>query len=375
MFEENIIGQKPLIQSLRDQIDKGRIPHSQLFIGKTGYGSLAVALEYVASIICTDRQNGAPCGVCAGCHKMKKLSHPDVYFSYPFLGSTNVAQTFARQWVSFLGKGFYPNLIDWVSELDSKSSTPNINAKECLEIVKRFSLKSFESEHKVMIMWLPEYLGGEGNRLLKLIEEPPEGSIFIFVAENEDAILNTIVSRCQITKIHRIQPVDLSDYIEKEHGLSSVEAGLMAKLCQGNVLELGKYLTDNFKEEAGLFLGIMRLGYSLKGTDMMDVVDAITRKPKESQKVILQYGYTFIRNLMLYNQADQIPNLTEEENQAIKKLAQIIDITQINSIITLINDSIFAIERNANAKILFTDLMIQLHLILRRGKLYSSIQS
>jgi len=199
-----VIGQEKVKQSLTQLVDAARIPHAMLFLGPAGSGKLAMAIALAQYILCEQKAGGESCGVCRQCLKASKLVHPDLHFSYPFIGSKLTSLEYITQWRSAILDNPYLEVNQWLQLIGAENKQGNINKDECLRIIKQLSLKSFESDYKILILWLPEYLQKEGNRLLKLIEEPPEKTIFILVAEAQERILNTILSRCQIVKFNAL---------------------------------------------------------------------------------------------------------------------------------------------------------------------------
>ena len=229
-----IIGQPEIKQQLAELVGHNRLSHALLFLGKEGSGALPLAVAFAQYLTCEkvtlkkttpslfgEDPLAAPiairtdsCGQCSSCTKAKQLVHPDIHFSYPTVtrkaGDKPIATNFITEWREFVLSNPYGNSFDWIENIKEKdNSQGNITANECADIIRKLSLKSFESEYKILFMWLPEYLGNEGNKLLKLIEEPPPNTLFILVAENESLVLPTIVSRCQLI---RIPPLETAGY-------------------------------------------------------------------------------------------------------------------------------------------------------------------
>ena len=196
-----LIGLDRSIDRLRSMAQPGRMPHAMLLVGPEGSGKLPLALALAQYLLCEQRTDADACGQCSNCRKLQILQHPDLHFVFPVVGSKMTSDQYLVQWRAALAENPYLNVNDWLQSIGAENKQGNISKEECLAIVKKLSLKSFESRSKVMLIWLPEYLGKEGNRLLKIIEEPPVDTYFILVAQQTELILNTILSRCQLLKV------------------------------------------------------------------------------------------------------------------------------------------------------------------------------
>src|SRR5450432_3964513 len=199
MSFKNVIGQAAVKQRLVELVKGNRLSHALLFLGNEGSGALPLALAFAQYVVCEDRSTDACCS-CPSCIKAQRLIHPDIHYSYPVIpkkpGDKPVSTDYGAEWREFIG---------------AENKQGNITAQECADILRKLSLKSFESGYKILILWMPEYLGNEGNKLLKLIEEPPADTLFILVAENESLILPTIVSRTQLVKIPALETKDVEE--------------------------------------------------------------------------------------------------------------------------------------------------------------------
>jgi DNA polymerase-3 subunit delta' len=200
---KQIVGQDAIKQRLITSVKENRVSHAQLFLGPGGSGSLPLAVAYAQYLSCENKLEDDSCGECSSCRKYQKLMHPDLHFSYPFFAKhkDDTAITFIEQWRDAFIANPYLSLDTWRGYLDAENKQANINIAECHQIIKKLSFKPFESAYKILILWLPEYLDKEGNALLKIIEEPQPNTLFILVAQNQDQILNTILSRTQLIKI------------------------------------------------------------------------------------------------------------------------------------------------------------------------------
>src|SRR4030095_7573532 len=270
-FKE-IIGQEDIKKKLVDMVQQNRLSHALLFWGKEGNGSLQIAMALAQYLTCevinknpksyreeipgstgslfkegSSRNSEArsptsdSCGTCPSCIKARQLIHPDIHFSYPVVtkktGSPPISADYISEWREFIKTQSYGNVYDWLQFIGAENKQGNITAQECNDIIRQLNLKSFESEYKVLIMWMPEYLGNEGNKLLKLIEEPPANTLFILVAENESLILPTIVSRCQLIKIPVLPTSDVEAALITLNKASADTARQAASVSDGNYRE------------------------------------------------------------------------------------------------------------------------------------------
>lgn len=363
----DIIGQSSAKGRLRRMAGGGRMPHALLLLGPAGAGKLALALAYAQYVLCSDRGAEDACGRCPNCIKASKLIHPDLHFSYPTVGSKMTSESFLPQWRAAMADNPYLNANEWLQRIGAENKQGNITKEECVSIIRKLSLKTFESTHKVLILWLPEYLGKEGNRLLKLIEEPPERTLFILVAEQQELILNTILSRCQIVKIHALQDEEVKQGLMAK-GLPEAQAEPAAYIANGNFNEAQKLAGGQGNNYAQLFLEWMRNGYQGQPVKMVKWSENFAGQGRENQKHFLQYALHFLREITLLIAAGEAVRvrLPEKEQQSARKMAAVMDIEQVEQLSRLFSDCAYAVERNANPKVLFLDASIKMHHILKR---------
>ncbi|MEB0261695.1 MULTISPECIES: hypothetical protein [unclassified Mucilaginibacter] len=360
---KDIIGQGAIKQRLITSVNENRVSHAQLFLGPEGAGGLALAVAYAQYLSCEDKQANDSCGVCSSCRKYKKLMHPDLHFSYPFFAKhkDDTALTFIEQWRDAFTAHPYLSLDIWRGYLEAENKQANINIAECHQIIKKFSFKPFESAYKILILWLPEYLDKEGNALLKMIEEPQPNTLFILVAQNQDQILNTILSRTQLIKIPCLNYEDLKEELISRHHQTETAASQIAYLSNGNMTEALAMLQHDTKSYHELFVQWLRLCFGNKGLDILSFVDQMAKMGRENQKNFLRYGTSFIRECTLLRAgAERIVKLPEQEMETAKKMSAVINNAQAQTIITELEKAHYHIERNANPKILFLDVSLQI---------------
>lgn len=252
---KNIVGQDQIKQQLLQTVKDNRISHAQLFLSCDGSGALPLAIAYAQYINCLDKAPNDSCGVCSSCRKYERYIHPDLHFSYPFFASKDVkvAVDVLDEWRSLLLEDPYLDLDIWRSKLHADNKQANINIAECHDIIKKLSYKAFEGDTKVLIMWLPEYLEKEGNALLKIIEEPPANTLFILVANNQEQILSTLLSRTQIVKIPKLPFEVVESYLINKHSLSENQATEYAFLADGNLIEAKQLVANTHNENSEKF--------------------------------------------------------------------------------------------------------------------------
>jgi DNA polymerase-3 subunit delta' len=365
-FKE-IVGQDAVKQRLLNSVKENRVSHAQLFLGPEGSGSLPLATAYAQYLSCENKQPDDSCGICSSCRKYQKLMHPDLHFSYPFFAKhkEDTALTFIEQWREAFLTNPYLNLDTWRDYLDAENKQANINIAECHQIIKKLSFKPFESPYKVLILWLPEYLDKEGNALLKIIEEPQPNTLFLLVAQNQDQILNTILSRTQLVKIPQLSYNDIKEHLVEKHNQTDEAAAEIAYLCNGNLTEALTMLREDNKGYHGFFVNWLRLGYANKGIEMMELVDQLAKMGRENQKNFLRYGISFIRECcLLLSGAGSLVHLPPAELETAQKMTRVMDIEQAHGIITELEKAHYHVERNANPKILFLDVSLQIIKIL-----------
>jgi DNA polymerase-3 subunit delta' len=371
---KDIVGQDAVKQRLLNSVKENRVSHAQLFLGRGGSGSLPIAVAYAQYLSCEDKHPDDSCGVCSSCRKYQKLMHPDLHFSYPTFGlPKETAIDFIESWRTAFLENNYLNLDIWRSYLDAGNKQANINIEECHQIIKKLSFKPFESTYKVLILWLPEYLDKQGNALLKIIEEPQPNTLFLLVAENQDRILNTILSRTQLIKIPQLSYTEIKDHLVEKHNQTEEAAAEIAYLCNGNLTEALAMLNQDNKGYHALFVNWLRLCFANKGIEVMGFVEQLPKIGRENQKNFLRYGISFIRECcLLISGAGSLVHLPPAELETAQKMTNVMGIEQAQRIITELEKAHYHVERNANPKILFLDVSLQLikilNLTIRQGR-------
>lgn len=369
MLFKEICGQDTVKRHLLNTVQENRVSHAQLFLGPEGSGSLPLAVAYAQYLNCENRQPADSCGECASCRKYSKLIHPDLHLSYPFFAKhkDDTAATYAAAWRKAFLSNPYMGVGYWRDQLDAENKQANINIAEAHHIIKKLSLKAFEAKYKVLIMWLPEYLDIQGNALLKLIEEPPENTLFLLVAENADKILNTIISRTQLVKINRLDNDSVSRYLIDTHGVSDHQANEIAFISNGNLQQAIDLLGEDNKGYFDLMVRWLRGCVMDAGADIIRICEEeLSKSGRENQKSFLLYAINMMRQAVLFK-ADmlQLIHLSGAELDFVQKFGGRYQLEQVEETVGLLEEAHYHIERNANPKILFLDLSLQLVLIFK----------
>jgi DNA polymerase III subunit delta' len=370
---KSVIGQVQVKQHLAELVQGNRLSHALLLLGPEGSGALPMALAFAQYVVCENKKDGDACGVCASCAKASRLIHPDIHYSYPTIpkkpGDKPVSTDYGVEWREFVAQYPYGNAYDWLQFIGAENKQGNITAQECNDIIHKLSLKSFESGYKILIMWMPEYLGNEGNKLLKLIEEPPADTLFLLVAENESLILQTILSRTQLVKVPLPEEADIERALVERAGLESGQARQIAVLSEGNyheALQLVRHADDDWQ-------GVLRewLNAILKTGPVAQVkwIDEISKSGRERQKQFLRYfNHLLEQAIRLRFMEGSGVSIPEAEKDFALRLNKIADVGQQKAIIEELDRAAYYIERNAHAKMLFHALTIKLYHILAENR-------
>ncbi|NTE05180.1 hypothetical protein G6M26_51340 [Agrobacterium tumefaciens] len=366
---KDIIGQERVKQQLVQTVKENRMSHAQLFLSPVGSGAVALAVAYAQYVNCLNKGDHDSCGDCSSCRKYERLIHPDLHFSYPFFASasTKVAVDVLEEWRNMFLHDPYFDMDIWRSKLDAANKQANIPIAECHDIIKKLSYKAFEAETKVLIMWLPEYLDKAGNALLKLIEEPPANTLFILIAQSQDQILTTILSRTQIVKIPKLSSDDISGYLMQNGGLTSHQSIDYAFLADGNLIEAKALAADTQNDSSGTFTAWLRMGFGNKVPDLIDFTEVAAKWGRENQKNFLRYGINYLRECcLIISGAEELVKLPPLTLDTAKKLStHVLSLPMAEAIISELETAHYHIERNANPKILFLDVSLQLVKIIK----------
>jgi len=376
MFFKDIVGQKQIKQKLINNINLGRISHAQLFLGPEGSGKLALAIAYARYLTCINKQEDDACGTCSSCLKVTKLAHPDINFFYPVASKKQGDKTFAskdyiNQWRSFLLQSPYVSLNAWYNHIEMENKQGIINAEDCNEIIRVLGFKSYESEYKIVIIWMIERLyHSAAPKLLKILEEPPPKTLFLIVSENQDQVLNTILSRTQILRIPRLSVTDIEDGLVNLN-YPMAKAQEVAFMADGNFHQaLAICNNDETHDNYINFLrDWLRDCFAFKFDDMLNSVEKLAKMGRERQKMLLGFGLEIFRHATLINyNASQMVRAQSEAKEFIVKFSKVLKPNVAMKMTDEFSKAIYHIERNANPKILFTDLSLKMAQIFMQTK-------
>ncbi|MEZ7514904.1 DNA polymerase III subunit [Flavobacterium frigidarium] len=370
-----ILGQEHIKNHLTKSADSGRIPHAQLFVGPEGSGTLAMAIAYAQYILCNN-QNGENNGANESCNiKFQKISHPDLHFAYPTVTTDTVKRSpksidFITDWRQFITKNPYGGLFDWYAILGVQNKQGEIRVDDAQEILKSLSLKAYEGGYKFMLVWMADKLNiAASNKLLKLLEEPPEKTIFILISENEEDIIQTIRSRCQILHFNGLtEPIIAEALINKENADPKVAAKI-AHQAQGNYNVALHLLHDDSEDQPfeQWFVTWVRAAFKAKGNaaaiqDLILWSEKIAGLGRETQKKFLEFCIEMFRQALLINyEAKSLVYFEPKVDKfKLENFAPFVNGNNIQEIFKELSDAMYHIERNGNAKIILTDLSIKL---------------
>ncbi len=377
-----VIGQNHLKQHLSKTIENGRIPHAQLFCGVNGSGLLPMAIAYASALLCSQFKEGSIDYISCK-NKVSKLNHPDLHFVYPVNTSDDVkknaiSDNYAENWRTFVLRNPYASLFEWLQTIGIEKKQGNISKFEAENISKKLSLKAYEGGYKVMIIWMADSMNGEcANKILKLVEEPTEKTILLLLTEKEQQIITTIRSRCQRLTFPLLAETDIAEALIKNKKVKDPLAFQTARRARGDY-NRAMELLENATEDEILekwFIDWVRTAFRAKGNkgainNLLDWSDELGAQGREAQKRFLIYCIEVFRQALLKNyQADQLLFFEPKtEGFSLKKFSPFVHQNNIFEINTALEDAFYHIERNGNAKIIFTDLSIKLTRLIHKSE-------
>jgi DNA polymerase-3 subunit delta' len=355
-----LINDLPIASGLKEEVanllGSGNVPHACLLTGSDGGAQMSLAFFLASSFLCNHSLSGMACGKCSSCNKAGQMIHPDIHFSYPLNSSTEDAETKIELFRELMRKNIYSGLSDWIELLGAENSVLNIHAKECSRIERVLSMKSFEGKGKVLIIWLPEFLGNEGNKLLKTIEEPESGTRIILAACDQKAILPTIVSRCRVFRISDPGIEALSDFLCANFKVSEEVALNAAAIAEGNINDALKNINNEKNIAIGDdFLEWVRLAFLGDPMGSMNFIEAFTKTGnKEKIRTLFRFGIFYFSQVLRARYKGDFIRLNNSFSQSVEKMSSMLDINDVEKIVKELEEFLYFIDRFANNKILLT---------------------
>ena len=380
MLFSEILGQEHIKNHLTKSADFGRTPHAQLFVGPEGSGTLPMAIAYAQYLLCKNTEGENSNGNESCNLKFKNISHPDLHFVFPVATNDKikkhpVSKHFMEEWRQLIDKQPYGNLFDWYRILGIDNKQGQIGVDEALDIVKSLSLKSYEGGYKVMLIWMAEKMNtAAANKLLKLIEEPPNKTVFILIAEDEEQIINTIRSRCQVLHFPPLAENVIKNALLKNYQIPEPDAIKIAHQSNGNYNKACDVVYSDSEDTQfeDWFVFWIRSAFKAKGNksaihDLISWSETIAKTGRETQKQFLNFCLDFFRQALLLNyKADSLVFMEPKSSFKLEKFAPFVHGNNIMDISEELQDAIYHIERNGNSKIILTDLSIKLTRLLHK---------
>jgi len=369
---KNIIGQKPVKEKLLNMLQDGRVPHALMFTGPEGSGNLAAAFAFVQYLFCQNKQPHDSCGACPSCLKVSKLIHPDLHLVFPIPLSKNVrtSNDLLTEFREVFIEAPYINVHDWFDSLSAENKQPTIPTDEANDILKKLSYTSYEGGYKIMIIWQPEKMNASSaNKLLKILEEPPEQTLFLLVCNHPDQLLATIISRVQQIPFYKIDNEDIVNGLVDEFSCQPQAAKQAALLSDGSYREAQLLLQHLDGGTAYLqnFRTFMLIALKFDAVKAVAWIDENARSGREKQKQFLQYGLEIFRDCLMFNFGSvDLVRHSGEEKEFITKFARFVNQRNYERLLEEFNSAFYHVERNANPKILFMDLIMKTNELINR---------
>ncbi|MDO5571492.1 MAG: DNA polymerase III subunit delta [Bacteroidales bacterium] len=373
MFFRDIIGQEDIKQRLIDSVKNHHIAHAQLFAGQEGVGKFQLAMAYSRYIHCTNRGETDACGRCPSCIKYNKASHPDLHFSFPIIlkDSSSTSDTYLREWCKFISENKYFSYRDWMNNIKAENKQGVIPTKEGQLIIEKLSKKAYESDYKIMIIWLPEKMNEySSNKILKLIEEPYENTLFLLVSNDAENILPTILSRSQRINVRPIDNDALVEGLIDKYNIDPEMAQSVAHNSSGNILKAIENITlsEDKKYYFELFISMMRFAYARKIREMKSWSETVAKLGREKQKDFLVYAQNMIRENFIYNMhTPGINFMNPDEENFSKKFSPFVNERNVEQIMYEFGKAETDIIQNVNSKIVFFDLSLKFIMLLKNN--------
>lgn len=373
MLFTDVIDQSRAKQYLLRMAQQQRIPHALLVREPEGSGGLPLALAFATYLLCERPGAEDACGTCNSCRKMAQLIHPDVHFSFPVVskksGSEPISDDYITEWREFIREFPYGDVQDWLQQIQAENRQGNITAAECREIVHKLSLKSFEGRYKILLLWLPEYLGQQGNRLLKWVEEPPDDTLMLFVSQQPQRVLSTIVSRLQTVQLSPLPAEEITQALISRAQANPQMAAQIALAAGGNYRQALRLLHDAHADWLEMLRNWLNAIARQQIPALVQWIEEMgsSKVGREQQKFFLHYFLNLVEKTI---QAHYLPlellHLPPAEQDLVNRLKSQFSFSQLHALGEQLNAAIYHIERNAYGKLVFHALTLHLQDMLAR---------
>ena len=372
MLFKDVIGHKELKEKLIEDVRESKVSHAHLFLGSLGYGGLPLTLAFTQYLLCENKMEEDSCGECSSCRKVEKLEHPDLHFSFPTAQAiTKISNPLFPSWKAMAIANPYFNLGQWINESDPKGRRPIISVHQSMEIIKSLSLKSFDGGYKISIIWMAEEMNTScANKLLKILEEPPKNTIFILIAESEDTILPTILSRTQILRIKPLSGDEIGKYVQENNNINEELIESITSRSEGQLSVAMELIntgeTENYN--CDLFIELMRVCFQKNVLSMLEWSEKMSKLGREQQKNFIKYALYMIRQSLVQNYTEgQLNRTSPEEAKFLSNFAKFITGNNVMEFNELFNKAYYNIERNAYGRLLFTNITFEVMRYIRRA--------
>lgn len=362
-----IPGLHEIKERLTDSVRRGNVAHALLFDGRSGSAALPVALAFATYVNCPNPGTNDSCGQCASCNKYDKLIHPDLSFTFPTAGGKKVlSENFMAEWREFVRENPFGSYSDWLNKISIRQG--NIPVEESRQIIQNLSLKSYEGGYKVVVIWNVESMAAPAaNALLKILEEPPEKTLFLLVTSDYNRLLPTIQSRVQRVAVRELEEDELTGFLTGRHGQTAERAARIAFLSGGNINSALGLIGQDETDHKEWFVNWMRFCFVFDVARLVPAADRFDEFSKEEQKNILEYGLKILREIYLENIGlGHMIQLENEELTFVQKFSRVFRFENIDRVSEAISEAILHIERNVRAKIVFMDLSLTMATLIKK---------
>lgn len=377
---KDIPGLHDIKTALLQSVKRSHVAHSQLFYGPEGGAQLAMAVAYATYINCENRSETDACGQCASCHKMDKLIHPDFHQIFPVISASkekgadaekqnNTVEGFMPLWRKFLLENPYQDLTAWHKHIGAdKNKQAIIPVAEARKIIQKVSMKAYEAEYKILVIWKPELMNIESaNAILKVLEEPPAKTLFLMVCNAPNKLLPTILSRTIMVNIPLFEDSEVANFLINKNVADNIRAKQIAYLAEGSLSKAIEILDETEDDIHEQFAEWMRLCFKPDIAGLVKLADKYSSLSRTTQKQILEYGLSIFRDIFLWiNGGDKLIRLEGAELQFVERFGKVINPSGIEFITNEISETHYHLERNASAKILFLDLSLRIARVIKK---------